>query len=140
MEAEDVLIVALNKIFSSLDGFKHQGAGSLEAWMRRIVVNESLMQLRKAHNFNLTESLTENTPEPEIRELCEADGEAIYNAIAQLPTGYRTVFNLNVIEGYNHDEIAQMLNISGVTSRSQLFKAKSLLKKMLQKEGLEYGT
>lgn len=137
--AEDVLIVGFNRIFSSLEAFVHKGSGSLEAWMRKIVVNEALMALRKRHNFHLTESLDPNLHEPELEELAELDGEEIYAAITALPTGYRTVFNLAVVEGYSHEEIAEMLAISAGTSRSQLYKAKSLLKKMLHREGLKYG-
>jgi len=140
LEAEDVLIIALNKVFSSLESFSYQEKGSLEAWMKRIVINESLMWLRKKHNFNLTETIDENTPEPNLKAVAETQGEDILRAISELPTGYRTVFNLNVIEGYEHGEIAGMLGISANTSRSQLFKAKAMLQKMLSKEGVYYGT
>ncbi len=140
VEAEDVLIVAMNKIFSSVGNFQSQGQGSLEAWMKRIVVNEALMALRKRHNFNLTETLNENTPEPDIASLAESGGEDILKALSKLPTGYRTVFNLNAVEGYSHEEIAEMLKIQVGTSRSQLFKAKELLKTMLSREGVYYGT
>lgn len=138
-EAEDVLIVALNKVFSSIKGFTSQGEGSLEGWIRRIVVNESLMSLRKKHNFNLTEITDQHMPEPELDAFSQLDAEMIQTAIDALPMGYRTVFNLNVVEGFPHEEISKMLNISVGTSRSQLFKAKSILKKSLSEEGLKYG-
>ena len=140
VDAEDVLIVSFNKLLRGIPSFRAGGPGSLEAWMRRIVVNESLMWLRKRHNFQLTESLDENLPEPDLRQVSDAGAEDIYRAIAQLPIGYRTVFNLNTIEGYHHNEIAAMLDISEATSRSQLFKAKAQLKKMLTREGFNYGT
>ena len=140
VDTEDVLIVSFGKVFSAFGSFRFNGEGSLEAWMRKIVVNESLMWLRKRHNFNLTESLDENLPEPGLKQFSDAGAEDIYKAIAQLPTGYRTVFNLNTIEGYHHDEIAKMLGISENTSRSQLHKAKAQLKKMLTREGFNYGT
>jgi RNA polymerase sigma-70 factor (ECF subfamily) len=108
--------------------------------MRKIVVNESLMWLRRSHNFNLTESLEASLPEPDLNAFSEQEAEDIYYFITQLPTGYRTVFNLSVIEGFNHAEIAGMLQISENTSRSQLFKAKTMLKKMLIQEGYHYGT
>jgi DNA-directed RNA polymerase specialized sigma24 family protein len=60
--------------------------------------------------------------------------------IVELPAGYRTVFNLFVIEGYDHGEIARLLGISENTSRSQLFKAKQLLKRKIEQEGMQYGT
>lgn len=139
-DTEDVLMTAFSKIFHSLKNFTYLGAGSTEGWMRRIVVNESLMWLRRRHNFNLTESLDASLPEPDLHAFSEQDAEDVYQLIAQLPTGYRTVFNLFVIEGYNHAEIAVMLGVTEGTSRSQLFKAKALLKKMLTQEGYHYGT
>jgi RNA polymerase sigma factor (sigma-70 family) len=139
-DAEDTLIIAFTKVFKSIRNFNYQGDGSLVGWIRKIVVNESLMLLRKKHNFNLTESLDEALPEPDLTSFSELNAEDILLMIAQLPTGYRTVFNLSVIEGYTHDEIAVLLSIKEATSRSQLFKAKALLKKMLLKEGYYYGT
>jgi len=140
VETEDVIIVAFGKAFKSIRSFKYQGPGSLEAWLRKIVVNESLMGLRKSHNFNLTESIDDRVPEADLKQFSECGADDIYKMITQLPTGYRTVFNLNTIEGYHHEEIATMLGISEGTSRSQLFKAKALLKKMLTREGFHYGT
>jgi RNA polymerase sigma-70 factor (ECF subfamily) len=139
-DAEDVVIRAFNKVFESISKFRHEGEGSLEAWIRKIVVNESLMWLRKRHNFNMIESIEDTLPQVDLSALGELDATEIYELIAQLPTGYRTVFNLFIIEGYNHEEIAAMLNINEGTSRSQLFKAKNLLKKALTREGFQYGT
>jgi len=139
-DAEDVLMLAFAKVFSNIRSFSYRGEGSLEGWMRRIVVNEALMWLRRKHNFNMTESLDTSQHEPDLLAYQELDAEDVYQFVAQLPTGYRTVFNLSVIEGFNHAEIAEMLQISENTSRSQLFKAKSLLKKMLTQEGYNYGT
>jgi RNA polymerase sigma factor (sigma-70 family) len=139
-EAEDVLMTAFTKIFNGIGNFIYQGEGCTEGWMRKIVVNESLMWLRRSHNFNLTESLEASLPEPDLNAFSEQEAEDIYYFITQLPTGYRTVFNLSVIEGFNHAEIAGMLQISENTSRSQLFKAKTMLKKMLIQEGYHYGT
>jgi len=139
-DAEDIVIRVFNKVFEHISGFKYEGAGSLEAWIRKIVVNESLMWLRKRHNFNMTESIEECAPQIDLALLSELEAQDIYKLIGQLPIGYRTVFNLFVIEGYSHEEIATMLNINEGTSRSQLYKAKSLLKKTLSKEGFQYGT
>lgn len=139
-DAEDVMISSFNKVFQHFASFHYEGDGSLEAWIRKIVVNESLMWLRRRHNFNMMESIEDTMPQADLSQLSELNAEDIYKMIAQLPTGYRTVFNLSVIEGYNHQEIAGMLDISEGTSRSQLFKAKSLLKKILTKEGFHYGT
>jgi len=70
----------------------------------------------------------------------DVDGEDLVKMIVELPTGYRAVFNLYVVEGYTHEEIAKMLGISENTSRSQLFKAKSLLRKKIENENKRYGT
>lgn len=104
------------------------------------MINESLMWLRRRHNFHLTETLDETTPEPSMDQFSQLEAEDIYRFITELPTGYRTVFNLSVVEGYSHQEIAESLKITESTSRSQLFKAKALLKKLLTQEGFHYGT
>jgi RNA polymerase sigma factor (sigma-70 family) len=139
-DAEDVLMTTFLKAFRNIKTFTFREAGSLEGWLRKIVVNESLMWLRKKHNFNLTESIDDHVPETDIQPFSDLEAEDIYQFITQLPTGYRTVFNLSVVEGYDHSEIAALLSISEATSRSQLFKAKALLKKMLIQEGYHYGT
>lgn len=139
-DAEDILMTGFVRILKSIGTFESRGDGSFEGWMRKIMVNEALMWLRKKHNFNLTESIDETFKEPDLEGFRELEAEDIYQFIAQLPVGYRTVFNLFVVEGYDHREIADMLSIQEATSRSQLFKAKTLLKKMLTHEGFHYGT
>ncbi len=108
--------------------------------MKKVVINEALMWLRRRHSFALVDSVNELTEEESLETLSTLDAEDIYQMITQLPTGYRTVFNLYVVEGYAHQEIAAMLSITESTSRTQLFKAKALLKKMLTQEGFGYGT
>lgn len=139
-DAEDVMIHAFNKIFEHVASFRYEGDRELEAWMKRIVVNEALMWLRRRHNFNMMESIDETHDAVDLSAVSDLEAEDILKFIMQLPTGYRTVFNLSVVEGYHHDEIAAMLNISESTSRSQLFKAKELLRTLLTKEGFHYGT
>jgi RNA polymerase sigma-70 factor (ECF subfamily) len=133
-------MTAFIKIFKHIGKFAYMGEGSLEGWMRKIFVNESLMWLRSRHNFNMVESLDEALSEADLEQLTAWEAEDIIKLIISLPTGYRTVFNLYAIEGYSHHEIAQMLSIAETTSRSQLFKAKASLKKLLIKEGFQYGT
>lgn len=140
VDTEDVLITAFTKVYSGINEFTYQGEGSLPAWIKKIVINEALMWLRRRHNFNLAESIDEATVAPELGQFSRLDAEDIYQFITQLPAGYRTVFNLYVIEGYTHQEIAASLAIAESTSRTQLFKAKAQLKKMLTKEGFHYGT
>ena len=140
VDSEDVVIMGFTKVFAHISKFAYGGDGSLNAWMKKIIINESLMWLRRRHNFHLTESLDESTPEPELGQFSQLEAEDIYQFITQLPTGYRTIFNLSVVEGYSHQEIAAALNITVSTSRTQLFKAKAQLKKMLTQEGFHYGT
>lgn len=134
------MISGFTKIYQHVSTFRYEGAGSLNGWMKRIMINESLMWLRRRHNFHLTETLDETTPEPSMDQFSQLEAEDIYRFITELPTGYRTVFNLSVVEGYSHQEIAESLKITESTSRSQLFKAKALLKKLLTQEGFHYGT
>lgn len=139
-DAEDIMMVAFSKIFRQISKFTWMGEGSLEGWIRKIVVNESLMWLRRQHNFLMSESIDLSLPEPDLSQLSRLEAEDILAMVALLPTGYRTVFNLYTIEGFTHKEIGSMLEINESTSRSQLFKAKVLLQKMLTQEGLQYGT
>lgn len=132
-------MMAFARVLANLDRFTPQGPDSLQAWVRRLLINEALMWLRKRHNFNMTEALEEGHG-VELTDLGQLPAEDIIRFIDCLPDGYRTVFNLNVVEGYSHTEIAELLNIAESTSRTQLFKAKGLLKKMLTQEGYYYGT
>jgi len=131
VEAEDVMVTALMKVFKHLDSFK--GKGSFEGWIRRIVVNEALTVLRKKKDKYFEE--IENADFYPEYQLTEAHLEAddLLKMVAQLPTGYRTVFNLYAIEGYSHKEIAEKLGVSVSTSKSQLNRARNLLKKAVQK-------
>lgn len=139
-DAEDLIMIAFTKVFSNIGKFTLQDDGGLEAWIRKIMVNEALMWLRRKHNFNLTETIDASNPEHDIEALQGLDGEYLYQLIVELPAGYRTVFNLAVVEGYDHQEIAIMLGISEGTSRSQLFKARQILKRKILDEGFQYGT
>lgn len=138
-DGEDVVMMAFTKVFNNLKGFNNNGEGALGGWIRRIVINEALMWLRRRNNFIMTE-ISEVGNEVSLTELSQLPAEDIVRLVNQLPDGYRTVFNLSVTEGYDHAEIARLLGITEGTSRSQLFKAKALLKKMLNQEGFHYGT
>ena len=139
-EAEDVMIRSFTKVFEQIASFQFRGDGSLAAWIRKIVVNESLMWLRRTHNFRMTESIEDRMLPVDLSQANRLSEDDIYKLVTQLPTGYRTVFNLAVVEGYNHQEVAELLGIEESTSRSQLFKAKNMLKVLLAKEGLHFGT
>ena len=124
-DAEDVLVEGFFKIMTKIE--QYQGQGSFEGWMKRIMVNEALMHLRKRHNFHLTLEVADHDApkDPTIEQ--ELAAEDILNLLDTLPTGYRTVFNLYVVEGYKHREIAEILGISINTSKSQLILAKKKL-------------
>lgn len=129
----DVLQNALIKIFTKIEQFD-PNKGNFKSWSSKIVVNECIMFQRKFWNskeinqFNL-EVLDVNCEPAAYSNLRM---EELTQLIQSLPTGYRIVFNLYVIEGYSHSEIAEKLDISTGTSKSQLFKAKNLLKKKLE--------
>lgn len=131
-EAEDVLIEGLYKVMNKIDSF--QDNGSFEGWIRRIIINESLMFLRKNHALKQATTLENVNPLHFSRTPKAGDDLAaqdILKLLEQLPTGYRTVFNLYVIEGYKHREIAEMLGVSINTSKSQLILAKQRMRQML---------
>ncbi|MCB9231483.1 MAG: sigma-70 family RNA polymerase sigma factor [Bacteroidia bacterium] len=138
-DTEDVLLAGFLKVFSALDTFDYRGPGSLEAWISRIMVNESLMALRRQKRLRFEEG---GAPLPEQASQHRTDGplnaEDIYNLIRALPDGYRTVFNLYAIEGYKHEEIADQLGISPGTSKSQLSKARALLQEWLSQNGIHH--
>jgi RNA polymerase sigma factor (sigma-70 family) len=135
-DAEEIMLDGFYKFFKSLAAFDYQGEKAMEAWLKKIMVNECLMFLRKKKAFIIvTESAAEDTTLEE-EALDNMSAAEIFNLIVQLPVGYRTVFNLYEIEGMNHKEIAALMGISEGTSKSQLSKAKSLLQKMLLQKGI----
>ncbi len=137
-DAEEILLDGFYKVFSHLSGFRYQGEAALYAWIKRIMVNECLMFLRRRHSFAvLTEAGTE-TVSREEEPLADLSAAEIFDLIVRLPVGYRTVFNLHVREGMEHREIAGLLGIAEGTSKSQLRKAKLLLRKMLSLKGIQY--
>ena len=137
-DAEEILLDGFYKFFKNLSSFSYQGDPALHAWLKKIMVNECLMFLRKKNVFGIvTETIAEEIPleEEALNQLSAAE---IFNMIVQLPVGYRTIFNLYTIEGLEHKEIGLLLGIAEGTSKSQLSKAKSLLQKMLLQRGTEY--
>ena len=115
-DAEDVLIGGLFKVLTKIDMFS--GNGSFEGWIRRIIVNESLMFLRKRHNFKMTVEVSNIEIKTEVSAVDDLAAQDILTILDKLPTGYRTIFNLYVLEGYKHREIAEQLGISINTSKS----------------------
>lgn len=132
-DAEELVMDGFRKIFGSLSKFRYETDAGFYAWARRIMVNECLMFLRRENAFSV--SIEQHTEEVQIPEtaLDKLAAAEIYEAILQLPAGYRTVFNMFEIEGYSHKEIAMALNISEGTSKSQLNKARNWLRTQLKK-------
>lgn len=129
-DAEEVVMQGFLKVFQNINQFKYLGKGSLEAWMKKIMINEALMFLRKKRKFEINDDfeITDNIISDDFHDI---DSEYIYKLITKLPIGYRTVFNMYVIEGMSHKEIAESLQIEINTSKSQLSKARKLLQKYL---------
>jgi RNA polymerase sigma-70 factor (ECF subfamily) len=131
-EAEDILQEGFIKVFKKLNTFRSEG--SFEGWVRRIFVNTAIEHFRRKRYLQPVTEKEENTMEGNylsvLDNLAERD---IMELIQQLSPGYRTVFNMYVVEGYSHKEIGDMLGISEGTSKSQLSRAKVILQDMVRK-------
>ena len=131
-DAEDILQDSFIKVFSKIKQFKSEG--SFEGWIRKIVVNTAIKKYSLARydkeipGYEITDNIQPTTDAVAYGYLTEKDLLALIN---NLPDGYRLIFNLYVIEGYQHDEIAEMLGIQPGTSRSQLVKARLMLQKQI---------
>lgn len=131
-DAEDILVEAMFKVLTNIEKFK--GEGSFEGWVRRIVVNEALMFLRRQQHTTHIGEWVQNLEEAGSYNIAhELQAQDILHLLGKLPQGYRTVFNLYVIEGYKHREIAEILGISINTSKSQLILAKKRMQELLEK-------
>lgn len=146
-EAEDILQNAFIKVFENIETFK--GSGSLEGWVRKIMVNTALNNYRqnKAGRHKVDLDSVEYMLPGDNHVSNTFNAKELLTVIQQLPVGFRTVFNLFAIEGYSHKEIAEQLNISEGTSKSQYSRARTYLQKALKIEekynetySEEYGT
>ena len=130
-EAEDILQEGFIKIFNKINSYR--GEGSFEGWIRRIFVNTAIEHFRKKTYLQPITETEENTVEGKylsvLDNLAEKD---IVQLIQQLSPGYRTVFNMYVVEGYTHKQIAELLGISEGTSKSQLSRAKLILQDLVR--------
>lgn len=137
--AQDVLQDSLVKILTRIHQYK--GSGSFEGWMNQVVISTALNRLDRKwmrREFCVENIDMDSAIEPYIFE--QLATEDIMKCVAQLPEGYRHVFNLFAIEGYRHREIAQMMNMAEATSRSHYARARALLRDILQsqKTGLRH--
>ena len=129
-EAEDALMESFVRIYDKIPTFRYQS--SLETWMRRITVNISINKLRSQKDIWKELSESENELGYTDNAMYQLEAKQIMQLIERLPVGYRTVFNLFVVEGYTHKEIAEMMGIDEGTSRSKLAKARKSLQEMLE--------
>ncbi len=129
--AEDILQEGFIKVFKKLDSFRNEG--SFEGWIRRIFVNTAIEHFRRKKYLLPVTEKEENTIEGKyISVLDELGAKDIMALVQELSPGYRTVFNMYVVEGYTHKEIADQLGISEGTSKSQLSRAKVILQDMVR--------
>lgn len=130
-DAEDVLQEAFVSAFHNLEHYR--GDASFGSWLKRIVVNKAINVLKKRKWEMMPENIELDVAEAEAQEeyLPELSVESVKHAISQLPDGYRSVLSLYLLEGYDHQEIAEILGITESTSKSQLNRAKNRLREML---------
>lgn len=132
-EAEDVMISGFMRAFDKMDTYS--GKGSLSGWLRKIMINQALGHLRKNKTMYLEVDLEAANYQQQIAWSADhLEAEDLMKLVRQLPLGYRTVFNLYAIEGYSHKEIAEILEISENTSKSQLSRARGLLQRQILRE------
>ena len=138
--AEDIIIQSFTKVFKNLTKFSYQGTGSLGKWIRTILINESIRFLKKKNLIQFNEDIKKlDLQRHDANGLQQLQASDIMRLIEKLPSGYRTVFNLYVIEGFAHKEIAAMLHINENTSKTQLRKARLHLMNNINEE-MHYGT
>jgi RNA polymerase sigma-70 factor (ECF subfamily) len=129
-DAEDILQNSFIDVFTKLDTFRFQS--TIGAWIKRIVINNCINFLKKRRLYfeEITERIGDQT-EPPTEEEPTLSVQTIKDAIVQLPDGYRVVFSLYQMEGYDHKEIAEILNVSEQTSKSQYSRARKKLRELL---------
>ena len=132
-DAEEVVQRSFVKIYKAMGNLDNRGEHALKGWLSKIAVNESLLFLREQKRFQNDDELLETGIEESLEMDIDIDYELCLKLVRELPTGYRSVFNLFVIEGYSHKEIAELLGIAESASRSQLTRARNILKKKIKK-------
>ena len=130
-EAEDMLQEGFIKLYAQINKFNK--GGYFKSWAGRLIANNCIDMIRKKPNlYAITDFHANSLETSTINALDKMIGDDVLNIIQSLPTGYRTIFNMYVIEGFSHKEIAERLNIKTGTSKSQLNRAKNLLQKKLK--------
>jgi len=129
-DAEDVMVEAFLKIFTKINSIEYRSESAFVNWMKTIMINECLMLLRRNKRIRFVDYDLVIEQENELDRSLEI--KEIFKVMDSMPDGYRTIFNLFVVEGYSHNEIAEKLEISVQTSKSQLCRARNFLKKLIK--------
>lgn len=138
-QAEEAMLNGFFKVFTNLKSFKNEG--SFEGWIRRIMVRESISFLRQQKKMEFPTEIVEFDKSTSNNIKTNIEVAEIQQLVDNMPEGYRVVFVMYAIEGYKHHEIAEILNISQGTSKSQLFKARKMLQEKIKElNKLSYGT
>ena len=132
-DIKDVLQDAFLKIFASIKSFEYRGEGSLKGWMTKITLNETLTFIKNNSRLRFVELKQEEIDKIEEPNTEGIPPAVIHSMIRELPDGYRTIFNLYVIESKSHKEIAELLGIKPDSSASQLHRAKAMLAEKIKK-------
>lgn len=136
MEAEDTLHEGFMAVFETLDRFESRGA--FEGWVRRIMINTALKKYKRERVYQMmdfnADVMSESANENDFSPLQKMQTDDLIKLVQKLAPGYRNIFNLYAIEGYNHREIGEVLGISEGTSKSQMARARVLLQAMLNKQ------
>ena len=131
-QAEDILQDGFLTLFTQLKNYK--GEGSFDGWARKIFVNTALMSLRKKDALKMSDDLevAKGLKTEVTGQIANIGYKELMEMVMSLPTGFRTVFNMYAVEGYSHKEIADILGISEVTSRTQYSRARAILQSKIK--------
>lgn len=131
-KAKDILQDSFILIFKNIRQY-NSNIGKFENWLRRIVVNTALKEFRQKHTrYETSVDTRQENDKNYTEDFCKIDFDIILKLIQKLPSGYREIFNLHVMEEYTHEEIGELLNISAGTSRSQLSRARKILQEQVK--------
>lgn len=140
-DAQELLMNGFLKFFNAVGKIEYRGENTLEPYLKKLMINECLMFIRqKKMNWVSMDEINDAGPITNFAPFENFAEEEIYQLVLKLPDGYRRVFNLYALEGFSHKEIANQLNISENTSKTQLHKARAILQAGLTKLGYNYGT
>lgn len=133
-DAKEIMLDGFCNIYKNLDRFENRAEGSLRAWMKKIMINQCLMYLRRSNRLIVKDEANITDEASDTDDIVSRmSAKEIIEQIQKLPAGYRTVFNLYVLEGMAHNEIASLLGITESTSKTQLRKARLMLQQQIKK-------